>query len=537
MKLFFRSPFLTLALLFCIGSICAQSTATERPRLVVGIMIDGLQQSHLEKMMNSFDPGGFKLLVQQGAKLSNVSYNIVSAGNAADIASVVTGSVPFYNGVVGNRFYNRLSDKVQSIIADDQEIGIGTSETVSAHNLLSSTVLDELMMSFPGRAKSYAVAIQPEDAIMLGGHTAGSVAWIDDVFLKWVTTGYYREGLNRAADQMNVNGEFRNVIGTSWQPLYAISTYQAASKNKNIEAFNYRPTDKKSKQTSATILKNTPAANRLVAELGYKIIEQEQLGMDDVPDMLMLQFTVRTPNEKLFSLHSAEKEDLYLRLDKEIQILIRQIEAKIGVDKTLFFMFGNQTDQHSPSELGENNIPAGYFSANRSMSLVNTYLMALYGQERWITGYYGKNIFLNKQKIEEKKLNLREMQQTVADFMHEFEGVHSAYPAYQLLNMGGSADAETSRLRNSVHKNSIGDVIISLMPGWLEVDEKLNPVGESNAIVSYSPVCFYGKNIKAQQISTPYRMSDIAPTLSRLLNIPLPNACIGNPIVELTTMP
>ena len=152
-------------------------------------MIDGLQQSHLEKMMNSFDPGGFKLLVQQGAKLSNVSYNIVSAGNAADIASVVTGSVPFYNGVVGNRFYNRLSDKVQSIIADDQEIGIGTSETVSAHNLLSSTVLDELMMSFPGRAKSYAVAIQPEDAIMLGGHTAGRVAWIDDVFLKWVTTG------------------------------------------------------------------------------------------------------------------------------------------------------------------------------------------------------------------------------------------------------------------------------------------------------------------------------------------------------------
>ena len=93
MKLFFRSPYLTLALLFCIGSICAQSTATERPRLVVGIMIDGLQQSHLEKMMNSFDPGGFKLLVQQGAKLSNVSYNIVSAGNAADIASVVTGSV------------------------------------------------------------------------------------------------------------------------------------------------------------------------------------------------------------------------------------------------------------------------------------------------------------------------------------------------------------------------------------------------------------------------------------------------------------
>jgi hypothetical protein len=49
------------------------------------------------------------------------------------------------------------------------------------------------------------------------------------------------------------------------------------------------------------------------------------------------------------------------------------------------------------------------------MALVNTYLMAIYGQDRWIEGYYGKNIFLNKKKDEEKKLNFREIQQQVAD--------------------------------------------------------------------------------------------------------------------------
>ncbi len=537
MKSFFKDIFLTITFFFFIGSICAQSTAVERPRLVVGIMIDGLQQKHLDLLSGYFDPGGFKKITNQGVNLKNLSYNIVSAGNSSDIATVMTGSVPFYHGVVGDKYFNRINDRVQSIIWDDQEIGIGTTETVSAHNLLSSTVLDELTLAFPNKAKSYVVAIDPEEAVMLGGHTAKSVAWIDDVYMKWVTTGYYREGLNRMADEMNVNGGFKTLSTRVWKPLYAIQTYLAASKNSNLAAFEYHPAEKKSKNSSVTILKNTPAANSLVVDLGLKIIEQEKLGADNVPDMIMLQFTVRTPHEKFFSLQSAEKEDMYLRLDKEIQYLLQQIDTKVGLDKTLVFMFGNQTDVHSPTELGENNIPAGYFSANRSMALVNSYLMALYGQEGWITGYYGKNIFLNKQKIEEKKLNFKEVQQAVCDFMLDFEGVQSASPTWQVLGVGGNSQSEMARLRNSVHKNSAGDVIITLLPGWLEVDEKLNPVGESNAIVSYSPFYFYGWQLKPQVVTTPYQVTDIAPTLSRILNIPMPNACIGKPIVEFTTFP
>lgn len=534
MKFNFR-PVLLIFIFFIHTAVApAQSVTPDCPRLVIGIVIDGLQQKHLDMMLNSFDPRGFKAFMNDGASLKNVSYNIVSAGNASDIATVMTGSVPFYHGITGNKYYNRINDRIQSVIADDQEIGIGTTETVSAHNLLGSTVVDELMMAYPGRAKSYAVAIQPEDAIMLGGHTAGSVAWLDDVSMKWVTTGYYRDGLHRMADEMNVNGSFKSIINTTWRPLYSIATYQAALQNKNLESFSYRPTEKRAKLSSASILRNTPAANSLVAQLGMKIIENEKLGTDNVPDMLMLQFTVRTPEEKLFSLRAAEKEDMYLRLDKDIQSLIQKVESAVGLGKTLFFIVGNQTNVHSPTELGNNNIPAGYFSANRSMALVNTYLMALYGQEKWISGYYGRNIFLNKQKIEEKKLNFRDVQQVVADFMLEFEGVQSAFPAPQILNLNGNSDDEFTRLRNSFHKNSSGDVVFSLMPGWLEVNDNLQPVGESNSILSFTPVYFYGWKMKQQQIKKAYRITDIAPTISDILNIPVPNVCVGNPITEIS---
>lgn len=512
-------------------SISAQPSVIERPRLVVGIMVDGLQQKHIDLLWNYFDQNGIRKLVGQGANFRNVSYNIVSAGNASDIATVMTGSTPYYTGIVGNNYYNRADDCVQSILLDDNQVGIGTKQMVSAHNLLASTISDEIMLANPGKSKSYAVAMGAEEAIMLGGHTARSVAWMDDVNNKWVTTGYYADGLSHWADQMNVNGAFQNFMDRKWAPLFNINTYLSKP---NIDdkkwGFYYDPTTKRTKNSSTSILKATPSANGLVAELGLKIIEGEKLGADIHPDILMLQFTVRTPFEKTQALQSAEKEDMYLRLDKDIQTILQKIDSKIGLDKTLIFMFGNQTQVHSPRELGDNKIPAGYFNADRSLALLSTYLMAIYGQEKWISGYYGKNIFLNKEKILQRKLNFAEFQKTAAEFMMEFEGIQASFPSSQFLNVGVSSSSEMVRLQNSTNKNCVGDIILTLMPGWVEVDEKNNPVGESNAIVSYAALYFYGWKIQPQIVSTSYHTTDIAPTISRILDIPIPNACVGKPM-------
>jgi len=531
---YFRSIFSVLIFLVLSLSASAQPSAVERPRLVVGIMVDGLQQKHIDLLWNYFDPGGFKKIIGQGANCRNVSYNIVPAGNASDIAAVMTGSTPYYNGVSGNKYFYRSEDNVVSILQDDNQIGIGTNQTLSAHNLLSSTIGDEIMLANPRKSKSYAVALSAEEAIMLGGHTSKSVAWIDDVNMKWVTTGYYADGLSRWADEMNVNGTFQNFMARTWGPLFNINTYLSKPNREDKKwGFYYDPATKKSKNSQVSILKTTPSANGLVTELGMKIFDQEQLGTDIYADILLLQFTVRTPFEKTTALQSAEKEDIYLRLDKDIQTILQKIDVKVGLDKTLVFMFGNQTQVHSPAELGENKIPAGYFNADRSLALLSTYLMAIYGQEKWISGYYGKNIFLNKEKIAAKKLNFSDIQKTVAEFMLEFEGIQTAFPAPVVLNMSGDSNSELARLRNSTNKNSVGDVIITLLPGWIEVDNKNNPVGESNAIVSYTPLYFYGWKVKPQTVSGSYQTTDIAPTISRIMDIPLPNACIGKPILEI----
>jgi len=513
-------------------AVFAQPTH-DRPRLVVGIMIDGLQQEHINEFWHHFGTRSLKMIIEDGTTLSRVRYNIVSAGNASDVATVMTGTTPKFHGVAGNQFFNRRTGREESILFDPNQVGIGTTHAFSARNLLASTIVDELVLSNAGRSRVHVVAIEPEVAIMMGGHTARSVAWIDDVFTRWVTTGYYSEGLSRHADRMNIDGTFANIADTRWQPLFAPNSYVWNFEGTN-RSFDHRPSTRRERSASQTILRNTPSANTLVTELAMTMIREERLGRNARhTDMLLLQYTVRTPNEMFSSVKSMEKEDMYLRLDREIQRLMERIRWDVGLENTLIFVFPNISGTHTPLELGNNQIPSGYFNANRSIALLNTYLMAIYGQERWVEGYSGKNIFLNRRLIEERRLNLQEMQQRTADFMIEFEGVRAAFTSAQILNQPLSNDRDAVNIRNSFHKRSGGDVVISLLPGWLEVDNANNPIGETTSTNTEVPVYFYGWRIPAQRINRVLDITDIAPTLSFILGIPFPNANLGNPIEEL----
>lgn len=526
---------LTILFIIClITNIVAQPAAAEPPRLVIGIMVDGLQQKHLELMWHYFNLNGFRQIIEKGANCVSTNYNILSGGNASDVACTMTGSVPYFNGISGNYYFKRESIDVTSIIQDATQEGIGTTLTVSPKNLLASTVVDELILANDKRAKCHVVAINPEDAIMMGGHTANSVSWIDDEKLQWVTTGFYTNGLSKWADDQNINGTFSNLATRAWKPLFDINSYLSPAINEDKKnGFTYDPSSKRNKNTNSTIIKNTPSANELVTELGIRIINEEQLGTDNIPDMLMLQYSVRIPNEKTTALKSAEKEDMYMRLDKNLANLVQSVTEKISLDKVLIVLYANQTDAHSAEELKDKKIPSGQFNASRSLALLSNYLIAVYGQEKWISGYYGRNIFLNRHKIEEKKKNYHEMQQVVADFMIEFEGIQSAYTASQMLNSGANSNIEVEKIKNSLNKKSMGDVVFTLLPGWIEVDDKKNPVGASNGIKNQTPLFFFGWQIRPQKITTHYEMTDVAPTLSKILNISMPNACIGKPITEI----
>ena len=79
----------------------------------------------------------------------------------------------------------------------------------------------------------------------------------------------------------------------------------------------------------------------------------------------------------------------------------------------------------------------------------------------------------------------------------------------------------------------INIVILNLMPGWIEEQERCWSM--SGSMYGYDtrvPLIFYGAGILPRQIDRPVDMTAVAPTLCRLLGIEAPAASEGTVLEE-----
>ncbi len=188
---------------------------------------------------------------------------------------------------------------------------------------------------------------------------------------------------------------------------------------------------------------------------------------------------------------------------------------------------------HSAELMDAYGVPHGQFNMDRAAALTNTYLMAIYGHERWVDGSCGRQIFLNKPLIEEKKMSFALMQKQVADFLQDFEGVQSAHTSTELALMDGDELNHIGRMRNSHHKTMGGDVVIALQPGWVVLDRNDEAVKRISEVNPTVPLFFWGMGLKPRMIAEQHQATEVAPTLSRLLGVAYPNACVSTRAIEL----
>ena len=160
------------------------------------------------------------------------------------------------------------------------------------------------------------------------------------------------------------------------------------------------------------------------------------------------------------------------------------------------------------------------------------YLMAVYGQGNWVDGFYNNQIYLNKKQIEESKVQPDEIRQKTAEYVAQFSGVREVTTANQYLleTLGSSA----SYWRRGLYAKDCGDVILQLQPGWIIVDEQ--DAVQSYPIVKHAvtaPLIFLGYRLAPAKITRPVKAVSIAPSISYILRIRPPNACLDFPLEEI----
>lgn len=520
----------SLVAVLTVASIQSQTTLKDTPKLVIGITIDQLRGDYLELFKHSFTERGFNRLINEGLVYSNIKFEYPNINEASTIATIYTGTNPFYHGIIGKTKFSPDKNSESPIFEDNSFIGNYTKEKLSPATLRVSTITDELKFASQSRSEIYAFAPNSYQAIISGGHQANGVYWLEDYTGKWATSTFYKD-FHWTVDQQNRNGIFSNhPENLRWQLLLSPDKY-----NKSPYSGDFKYLDYAWKANSLNLygqLKETPFVNEITTQTAIDLMLKTDMGKHSYPDFLALTYYAGNYTLSNSSDYSVEQQDIYIRLDKDITSLLDQVEKTIGLQNVFIFVTSTGYYNSNYSITDSSKLSSGVFYTNRCEALLNMYLMAIYGKEQWVERYYNQQIYLNRKLIESKNIDLKEIQNKAAEFVIQFTGVQDATTSLKLLN--GESNLNMSAYRNMLDKTLSGDIIIEIQPGYQIVDEKNTSseikIQREAAIVA--PVIFWGYNIKPEKIKRTIKATEIAPTITKVLRIRSPNAAKEQPLPE-----
>ena len=494
------------------------------PRLVVGIVVDGLQADYINNLRDYFSEGGFKRLLRDGVVITNADYG-TSLDPVAASAMLMTGASPSVNGISGEFIYDVDGHRLKPTLFDENSIGNFTDETYSPRNLLVSNIADEVRIAGGGVTNVFAIAPDVQQAIILGGHAANSVFWINDTNGNWATTTFYKDvptiigGRNRLAPLAT------RLDTMSWTPLLPIVDYPDLPDH--LKRYPFRYVFPQGKEDRYAVFKNSAPVNNEVTTLAIDFINTLGLGKHDGTDMLNLAYTLAPFDYTNNTDSRLEQMDSYLRLDRNLEQLFAGIDRATGGNSVIFLV---ATPPSSTVRRDDErwNIPYGEFSTRKAGSLLNMYLMALYGTGEWVSGYHNGHFFLNNRLIKDKNLDAKAIRSEAALFIARMSGVKEVYTIDQIL--AGNVTDKANALRRNTHIRTAGDIYVNVIPGWQIVNDFDSSAGSkaNNRVeriaATTAPAFSLAPNISPRQIDIPVDVRVIIPTVSRLLRIRSPNA-------------
>lgn len=512
---------LFLGLLLALTSVC-RGTENDT-KLVVGITISHFYPEWLMIYKNELSEGGLKRILAQG-KNTMADYDYLFSQTGVDHATIYTGLLPAEHGVVAHDWYDRLRNRRQNnVLSEDSKLIGEEGEGLSPDGLQALTLGCAMKMNNVF-SKVYSISVNGEEAVLSGGSCANMAFWLSEKNGKWVSSDFYADSLPGWLSSFNAKMESDFFIRRGWMSLTDEGGSTTAMKLKNkvglANGFYYDLAQAKRKYDTYRILKATPYANTLVTDLAAELIKVEQLGGDNDPDLLSLSYSCLDYMNRDLGIYSKEFQDVVLRLDQNIDKLLSELDNRVGKGNYTVFLTFSEARELLPEELAKMRLASGYFSIFKAVALLKSFLNLMYGEGDWVLDYDSGQIFLDRGLIEKKKIPLKEIQDKIADFLIEFEGVSRVVTAHSLTHNASSSGIELL-FQNSFSQKRSGDILYALQPTWIpelkDREDNFARYSKRNKV----PLYLYGAGVPAV-LPAECQMISLLPMLCHILNIPVP---------------
>lgn len=520
-----------------------------RPRLVVVISLDQFRFDYLTRFNSYFGTGGFKYLMKNGANFTNAEYkhafNMTGPGHAV----ILTGCYGNQNGIVTNSWYDQKNHRSVYCVADSNVSILGAGGNGrSPANLIAPTFGDELRLHTGFTSKVVSVSHKDRAAILMGGKLANGAFWMSESL--FVSSSYYMNELPAWVRKFNASGKINSYFGKVWKrtlpdEAYAMldvdePPYESAPGAMG-RGFPHpiRGTDSLHVTKSYyEALLASPFGLEILSAFARAAIEGEHLGSGKFTDLLCISFSSTDYVGHPFGPNSREVMEMAVQTDRVLADLFTYLDRRIGL-KNIFIVL---TSDHGVTPIPEyikSQYPRADVGRIAHKSITDAcanWLDNAFGlsenHESWIRKVVDGNIYLDRELIAERNLNLDRVASVLADSLRQLHEIAVALSSGELFLRNGNSPIE-AKLKRSYYPSRSGEVLFALRPYfYLEDGTEGAEHGYPYDQDAHVPLIMLGEGIAKGTYPTESSPADIGPTLSALLGIEFPAAREGRVLTE-----
>lgn len=507
-------------------SICVALAAppSKQPKLLVAITIDQFRYDYLMRFRADYT-GGLKRLLDKGAVFTNATYEHFPTVTAIGHSTFLSGATPSISGIVGNEWFDRETARQVTSVSDENTLLLGatTKRSGSSPRRLSvSTLGDELKMANGSRSKVIGVSIKDRAAILPVGRMANGAFWFDSATGNFVSsTFYYSDGLPAWAEKFNASRTVDHYLSKQWLPFDAKPGAKA-----------YRTLGAKADKVYFDALERTPWGNEIVLEFAEAALDAEQLGADDITDLLAVSLSSNDRIGHALGPDAPEIRDVSIQSDRMLGEFFDLLDKKVGAGNYLVVLTADHGVAPMPEVMGQRKMPGGRMPEGLVLNTVSQALTAKYGEGAWVAGKSGPAPYLNYDLIAKKNLTRAEVQNTAAEAVRALPHIFRVYTRSELMAGRVLEDMVDRRVRNGFHSERAADLFIVAEPYWL-FEQSGTSHGTPFNYDAHVPVIFMGPGVKPGRYNKKIAVNDIAPTLATMFEVETPSGASGRVLDEM----
>jgi len=507
---------------------CTGPTFPENPRLVVFMVVDQLPSELMHRIESEFT-GGFKWLLDHGVDFRNAHHEHAYTVTGTGYFTIGSGRYPGPAGVLGNSWYDRELNKTVNCVEDSTAKPIGGLGKARSYNQTDATAIGDWMKKRNPESKVYTVSAKDRASVFLGGKNADL-----PIYYNWngtfLTSDYYTDKLPVWLSEINQLLDVNAYRDSVWSHLREMDIYDRLCTDDDffgeVDSFNkeYSPTLPKSLSSidlekTGDYLVSMPWYEKIILNIATTAIEKEELGKDEIVDLLGIGFSSADWIGHNHGPNSHEVLDYFLRLDQYLMKFINNLDKSIGLENVLFVL----SSDHGVGPLPEYLRTQGIDSDRLDRPAFKEKIENIKKWSKNAINYSGVGFYFPVDySNEQKSAALIKIKEELADI----KAIEKVMTRTDIIALTGN-DSFSRRMRNMIHPEKSPDVIIVIREYYSERYPAGATHGTPYDYDTHVPIIFSHESIQSQKVNRAVATVDIAPTIARIVSVQIPSDVDG----------